>query len=501
MKELKILIVDDEESIRFTLSEFLKKEGYQVQTAASLQHVEELLEKEYFHAAFVDRVFPDGIDGIQIVKLIKEKLPECMVVMMTAYPTFESAKDGITYKMFDYLIKPVRKQDILKMVQRMEEELHKSSVSEQFNTMHTLVNSLPIPAMLYDTRSGQLVINQPLEAILKYNADEIISSFEQIFNKSPTNFFDELFSAEDNMSNIEIQIKNKMSEPVYLSFFPCHQLKPFSKELHLVLILDITKLKMIQVDISSTEKLKTIGMLTVGLTHNFNNIMQVVLGNIQLLQTIQLSQNKAQQKLSKILEMIEKASSIVWQLQEFAKNVDIGRYRADLRTVIKESTDFLRNMITKHIELNCKLPDEKCLCVFNKSEIEQILMNLVMNSQDAILEKMKKQEASPTGPIGRIDIGLETVTITDQSRPPGVALGPGRYHKLTVRDDGIGIEKGDIPKIFERFFTKKAIRKASGIGLAWVKETVDDYKGAICVESQPMTFTEFSIYLPAIEEN
>jgi DNA-binding NtrC family response regulator len=111
-----ILLVDDEEGVRFTLAKCLRDAGYEVRTASGLTEAYANLETNDFDIAIIDRMLSDGESGLDLIRSVRENSPFCQTILISAYPSFESAAESVTYGNFAYLIKPVRKADILTTV-------------------------------------------------------------------------------------------------------------------------------------------------------------------------------------------------------------------------------------------------------------------------------------------------------------------------------------------------------------------------------------------------
>ncbi len=112
----RILLVDDEESVRFTLDRYLKDAGYEVNTASGLSEAYSYLKTNDFDSAIIDRMLTNGENGMDLVHYIGKRKPACRTIMISAYPTIESEKEAGAYGAFIYLVKPVRKTDILSAV-------------------------------------------------------------------------------------------------------------------------------------------------------------------------------------------------------------------------------------------------------------------------------------------------------------------------------------------------------------------------------------------------
>lgn len=115
-EKYNILLVDDEECVRFTLTQYLKDAGYEVKTASGLSEAYAHWETNDFDIAIIDRMLSDGESGLDLIKFIRKNNPFCQTILISAYPSVESAAEAVRHGNFAYLIKPVRKADILTTV-------------------------------------------------------------------------------------------------------------------------------------------------------------------------------------------------------------------------------------------------------------------------------------------------------------------------------------------------------------------------------------------------
>jgi DNA-binding NtrC family response regulator len=126
----RILLVDDEEGVRFTLNKILKGAGHEVNTAAGLSEAYACLETSDFDIAIIDRMLSDGENGLDLLRFIRKSRPFCQTIMISAYPSFESAAKAAENGNFAYLIKPVRKGDILATITAAIKSIRKENIGQ-----------------------------------------------------------------------------------------------------------------------------------------------------------------------------------------------------------------------------------------------------------------------------------------------------------------------------------------------------------------------------------
>lgn len=252
---------------------------------------------------------------------------------------------------------------------------------------------------------------------------------------------------------------------------------------YLFLFKDVTELKKIQEQLLQSQKLESIGLMASGIAHDFNNILAAIIPNSEL---IKLS-SKAQEVNYKRAEIIEKsahrASEIAQRLLTFTRQDNHKGYEPiNLNKIISESLELVEHGISDNVKIETIF--EPRLKYFNgdDAQIQQIIMNLVINANDAM----------PNGGV----VKIKTENYLIESYYEIGSLDPGDYVKLTIQDNGTGIPEEALSKIFDPFFTTKEIGKGTGLGLSVVYGIVRGLKGHIEVQSEINTGTEFHIYFP-----
>ena len=190
--------------------------------------------------------------------------------------------------------------------------------------------------------------------------------------------------------------------------------------------------------------------------------------------------------LEEIRSASMRAKEVVKQLLTFSRQDNAKKVPLDIGTVVKDSLKLIRSSIPANIDIRQRLCDNVDTIVANPTQINQLLINLCSNATDAM---------PPSG--GMITIELRNICLKKDSGTVDLGLKPGRYIKLVVRDNGVGMEKKILNRIFEPYFTTKEVGKGTGIGMAVVHGIVERHKGVITVESHPGEGTLFTTYLPS----
>jgi PAS domain S-box-containing protein len=251
----------------------------------------------------------------------------------------------------------------------------------------------------------------------------------------------------------------------------------------LTLFRDISSQKKLEEQYRQAQKLEAIGQLAGGIAHDFNNILTVILGHASLL-TMQKLEDRALLAAQQIKQAAERAAGLTRQLLAFGRKTMAAPRRLDLNQVAGNMSQMLGRLLGEDIAMQIHFSGEPALVDADPSMVEQILLNLSVNSRDAM----------PHG--GQLTLRISHRDISEQDAGRSVDARPGRYVCLSHTDSGTGIPAENLNRIFEPFFTTKELGKGTGLGLATVFGIVKQHHGWIEVESELGKGTTFSVYLP-----
>jgi len=236
--------------------------------------------------------------------------------------------------------------------------------------------------------------------------------------------------------------------------------------------------------LQQAQKMEAIGRLAAGVAHSFNNILTALGGYCELLLAKLPEGSDCRPEAEQIKRASDHAASITRELLLFSRREAARRVRLDLNTVVVQTQLLLRELIRGDIKILTALAPVVPPVLADRSQIEQVLVNLVVNASDAM----------PTGGV----IAIETADL-ELGEPllAGVAtLDAGRYVALVVKDSGSGMDERTLAHIFEPFFSTKTPDRGTGLGLATVYSIVEESGGHIHVDSKPNAGTKFTIFLP-----
>ena len=263
---------------------------------------------------------------------------------------------------------------------------------------------------------------------------------------------------------------------------------PFEgRPIRVTVLRDITAELAAEAERRQLQKMETIGRLAGGVAHDFNNLLSPILGYAELMLDDLPAEHPHHESVVVIHAAADRARHLTQQLLAFGRKQVIEIRPVNLSQVVRDFERILRRTIREDIEIVIKLFPEPAIVEGDARQIEQILMNLAVNAQDAM----------PHG--GHLSIEVAGDTLSEQEPSLFVDAPVGSRVRLTVGDTGTGIDSSIIPQIFEPFFTTKETGRGTGLGLSTVHGIVTQLHGHIRVDSVVDVGTKFHIYLPRFD--
>jgi two-component system, cell cycle sensor histidine kinase and response regulator CckA len=238
-----------------------------------------------------------------------------------------------------------------------------------------------------------------------------------------------------------------------------------------------------------SQKMEAVGRLSGGIAHDFNNLLGVIIGYSESIEQQLAPGDPLRKSAEEIRKAGERAASLTHQLLAFSRQRVMQPQILDLNALVTDMGDMLKRLIGMHIELTTNLATELDRVKAEQSQIEQVIVNLVVNARDAM----------PEG--GKLLIETSNFNVNENFASSFPFLQPGPYVLLTVTDTGIGMDDNTRRHIFEPFFTTKGPGKGTGLGLATVYGVVKQSGGSVVVDSEPGKGSTFKIFLPQTQES
>jgi PAS domain S-box-containing protein len=249
---------------------------------------------------------------------------------------------------------------------------------------------------------------------------------------------------------------------------------------------DVTEARKLEDQLRQAQKLDAIGRLASGVAHDFNNILAVVMSNADIAVRMCGKEHPATERIGVIKRTAKRGAALTRQLLAFSRKEPRQPKLLDLNQIVTGVHEMLSQVVGQGIAMSTSLAPRLGTIEADASQLEQVIMNLVINARDAM----------PTG--GQLIIETANQDL-DAARAQELGISKGAYVRLSVRDTGSGMDAAVRARIFEPFFTTKEVGKGTGLGLATVFGIVQQSSGAIAVDSEVGRGTTFHVYLPCVE--
>jgi len=260
-------------------------------------------------------------------------------------------------------------------------------------------------------------------------------------------------------------------------------------------IQDITKRKReeeqkehLEQQLLQAQKIESVGRLAGGIAHDINNMLTPILGYAELLSDKIPTGDERREDLAEIKSAATRVKDLTQQLLAFARKQTLDVRPLDVNVVISRFGKMLQRTLRDDILIKLNLAPSVGTVLADEGQLEQVLMNLAVNAQDAM----------PGG--GVVNISTEDLVLDESFAKHRPGLSPGRYVVIRVADTGMGMDSGTLARMFEPFFTTKDPGRGTGLGLAMVYGIIKQHKGYVDVQSEPRQGASFSLYLPVADE-
>jgi PAS domain S-box-containing protein len=238
-----------------------------------------------------------------------------------------------------------------------------------------------------------------------------------------------------------------------------------------------------------SQKMETIGLLAGGVAHDFNNLLTPIIGLSELMMLNTPKENPDRQMLENIFQSAVLAKDMTGRLLAFSRKQMLDLKVTNIGDIIRGFEQMARRTIRENIEISVSIAPAVGSANADKGQIEQVLLNLSINSQDAM----------PDG--GKLIIEAKNITLDETYASSHSEIKPGQFVLFSVSDTGIGIDEEIQERVFEPFFTTKEMGKGTGLGLATVYGIVKQHGGTISVYSKKGSGTVFQVFLPRVDED
>jgi PAS domain S-box-containing protein len=356
----------------------------------------------------------------------------------------------------------------------------------------TIFDRTAIGIALVDMEGRLMECNPALHQMLGYRKEELLTRiFSEVAHPEDEagdlNLYKKLLSGKQDHYQVEKRYVQKDRKVVWgrvnVSLVRNGEGKP-QYTIHMVA--NINEWKRLETQFLQSQKMETVGRLVSGIAHDLNNLLTVINGYSQLSLLGIEEDDPLKENLKEIERATERAARLTGQLLAFSRSEVLDLKVLDLNTIVRGLEKMLYRLIGEDIELLTHLAEDVGRVKTDSSQIEQVLLNLVVNAKDAM----------PNG--GKLFLETNNVELDEDYARTHISVKPGRYVLLAVSDTGCGMSAEVKERIFDPFFTTKGKDKGTGLGLSTVYGIIKQSRGNIWVYSEPGRGTTFK--MPRAEE-
>ncbi|MBC7963299.1 MAG: PAS domain-containing protein [Steroidobacteraceae bacterium] len=397
---------------------------------------------------------------------------------------------------------------LLRQIKRIEQAYRRqveqqAEISTAGERYRLLVDNLPVVTWQSDEHGKTQFISRVATKIEGYTPEEIYAGGNALWldriHPDDLQMVSEAFRAlfaDGAVYDIQFRIKHKAGHWIWVHDFAfATSLQNGVKVAHGVFS-DVTARKQaederdqLEIQLRQAQKMEAIGHLAGGIAHDFNNLLTPIMGYAEMAAASVSDQDPLVPRLAGIIAAAHKAKELTQQLLSFGRRQSIVTEVIDLNEVILSFNDIVRRTIRESIRIDLLLDPEGSYIKADRSQIEQIILNMTVNAQDAF-----------DGTHGRINIETCRVWMDGENARLHPGMLPGEYVLLSFRDNGCGMSADVVNHIFEPFFTTKRVGHGTGLGLATVYGIVKQHDAHIAVVSQEDEGTTFTIYFPCCDQ-
>lgn len=491
---IKALFVDDSQDDVLLLARMLTKGGCdlsweRVETQAEMRAA--LLSADW-NIVICDFKMPD-FDGLAAIALLKELSPSTPIILVSGTIGEETAVECMKAGACDYLMK----NNLIRLVPAVERELREAQIRKERTIMEReLRESERQYRQLVDQSNDAILLTKPDGAILDANPaacrifGRSVDDIRSIGRNALVDLTDpRLHEALEKRSRAGSGVAEFTMVRATGEKFPAEVSSSVftdgdGETKTSMIIRDITQRRLMEERLLQSQKMEAIGQLASGVAHDFNNMLGVILGYVEMAIDMVEPSGELHASLLEIRKAAERSSTLTKQLLSFARTQSASPETIDPNDAINGSLAMLRRLIGEDISLDFRPGATIWPVRIDQSQIDQILVNLCVNSRDAIAKD------------GIIAIETQNIALSESPHSDHVGVPPGEYVMVAFSDNGCGIAQEIIDKVFDPFFTTKPKGKGTGLGLSTVYEIVRQIGGFIKASSEANQGTVFRAYLP-----
>ncbi len=499
-KPLRALFVEDSEDDTLLLVRHLKRRGYDCRylQVCDADDLARALDQGPWDVVISDYAMPK-FSAFAALEMIKTKKLDLPFIIVSGAISEETAVSAMKAGAHDY----VMKNNLERLAPALERELREADIrKDRERTLAALRKSEERYRLLVENISlGVILIDRDFDILMTNSVQRklICRSSREFCGKKCYELLEGRPGPCPDCPGVQAMISGKPAESlkdwerpdganVSLRVLACPIFEtPGNVSGFICIVEDITERKRLEDQLQKAAQMEAVGRLAGGVAHDFNNLLTAILGYSNLLLKDLDDADQNREKAVQIFKAAERAAELTRQLLAFSRKQVLNTKLLDLNGVIRNFEKILGRLLGETFELVTELSADLSAVKADRTQIEQVLLNLIVNARDAM----------PQG--GKLLLETKNVLLDNAYRILHPEVKAGRYAMFAVTDNGTGMDAETAYQIFEPFFTTKVRDKGTGLGLSTVYGIVRQHHGHISVESRLDHGSTFKIYFPACE--
>ncbi len=492
-----ILVIEDDTGLAELIDGVLQDEGWTVVCGRGGREALTVLRERSPELLILDYCLPDMNGEEFLAQAGHEGIDLPPFLVATGVGDERTAVEMMKRGAMDYLVKDTRFLSVLPVaVRKVLEQVHgRRQLSHAIQALRRLGSAVHQSAdsiIITDTEGTIEYVNPAFEKTTGYSSGEVLGRNPRILksHKQDEAFYKNLWMTISQGGVWSGRLVNRRKDGIL--FHEDATISPVQdgdgQIVHFVAVKkDITKEVALEEKLRQAQKMEAVGLLAGGVAHDLNNLLTPILGYGEMLLHSAGLGEKNKREVSEMVEAGKRARDLVRQLMAFGRKQVLEIKPLDLNEVVTGFGNLLRRTLREDIYIELALAPITKTVMADRRQMEQVLMNLAVNAQDAM----------PQG--GTLLIESAEVDLDEDFTIHHHGIAPGPYVQLSVNDTGHGMDRETQARIFEPFFTTKELGKGTGLGLATVYGIIKQHGGDIWVYSEPGQGTTFRLFLPAVD--
>lgn len=484
----RIVVVEDEAIIAADIERRIERLGYEcVGVADNGADARALIAQQRPSLVLMDIIIQGSSDGIEVAAEVG-RLSDVPIVFLTAHADASTIQRAKAVGPYGYLVKPFEERELHTTIE-MALFRHRSEAKARLLRQSLMSASTAIGVVdARDERQRFIMCNPAFETMTGYTAEEI-RQCSPCFLEGPDTDPEasarlRAAMAEHRDCELVLAVHRKDGSPFWSELMLTAVRDTVGEVTHfLFLHNDITERKRTEEALAHAQRMDALGQLTGGIAHDFNNILGVILSFTGFLaDAIPASNEEARDDLRQVERAIQRGVGLTKQLLTLSRQQPTEPRPVDLNESIADIAKMLRRTVGDGVEIVVNASPRPAVVRMDPGLCDQVFLNLAVNARDAM----------PDG--GRL-----VFTVSHPAEEQG-GYAPGRCVRVVVSDEGHGMDRATMNRIFEPYFTTKPVGKGTGLGLATCFGIVKDAGGTLEVASEVGAGTTFTILLPVCDE-